>query len=736
MTDDTNAFLLGHRLPFAQADALWQAQRRNNDLSRARQVLDRLHQPDSLIDGLPRARAERERLVRNRAMLTSKDPELGAGFRHDRALLILAELFDLDDAAHNGQPELLGIAAGIHKRRWQDLGQLQDLQAAARYYERGAGPDLGSDAYAHINAAFLDDLLADLGDDPAHRQQRAAALRQRIVDSLPARQDWFNIASRAEALFGLRRFAEAAALLRTAKQRPEPWELQTTARQLGELVRICQPTPAEMAAVRDCFEALWPGGGQVAGALALGKLGLALSGGGFRAAFYHLGLLARLAEHNLLRHVDVLSCVSGGSIVGAFYWLLLRQRLRQPKAMQHADYLVLMQQVIQRFSAAVDGDLRGQAQPTVFQALVRVARGERGLIDPDAVAKLLDERFYQPLMPELGGATIMMHDLVFAPADHAGTGATAASAADFNPGRDNWLRAHKVPALVLNATTVNTGHAWQFTPTWMGESPWAVHEQADSVPRLEWAWYAPAAGWQIGLGRAVAASASVPGLFSPLPLGGQYSGDVQVQLVDGGVFDNQGTASLLAMNCNLLLVSDACGQLLFEKAPAPGPVDQARYALRSMDTLMERVRGASQADLAARRQSGQLRGLMLLHMKAGLAADTIPRKNSQQTQQLQRSAIAPSGLRCDFQQALAELRTDLDRFSAAEKSALMACGYQMAGQAIARDLPTLAAWAGARQTAPWPFLAMLAEITSTADATPDRASLLQAFRDGSRVRLV
>jgi predicted acylesterase/phospholipase RssA len=52
-----------------------------------------------------------------------------------------------------------------------------------------------------------------------------------------------------------------------------------------------------------------------------GKVGLALSGGGFRAAFFHVGVLARLAD------VEALSCVSGGSILGALYYLELRREL-------------------------------------------------------------------------------------------------------------------------------------------------------------------------------------------------------------------------------------------------------------------------------------------------------------------------------------------------------------------------------------------------------------------------
>ena len=57
------------------------------------------------------------------------------------------------------------------------------------------------------------------------------------------------------------------------------------------------------------------------------KVGLALSGGGFRAAFFHLGVLAQLARRGLLREVEVLSTVSGGSIIGAYYNLHLRRRL-------------------------------------------------------------------------------------------------------------------------------------------------------------------------------------------------------------------------------------------------------------------------------------------------------------------------------------------------------------------------------------------------------------------------
>lgn len=47
-------------------------------------------------------------------------------------------------------------------------------------------------------------------------------------------------------------------------------------------------------------------------------LGLCLSGGGYRAALFHLGALRRLNELGILSRVDMVSSVSGGSILAGF----------------------------------------------------------------------------------------------------------------------------------------------------------------------------------------------------------------------------------------------------------------------------------------------------------------------------------------------------------------------------------------------------------------------------------
>lgn len=63
------------------------------------------------------------------------------------------------------------------------------------------------------------------------------------------------------------------------------------------------------------------------------SLGIALSGGGFRAALYHVGVLKQLLEWDLLWELDLISSLSGGSIVGAF----IAQHWQDEKALDEIE---------------------------------------------------------------------------------------------------------------------------------------------------------------------------------------------------------------------------------------------------------------------------------------------------------------------------------------------------------------------------------------------------------------
>ena len=120
----------------------------------------------------------------------------------------------------------------------------------------------------------------------------------------------------------------------------------------------------------------------------------------------------------------------------------------------------------------------------------------------------------------------------------------------FDPKVSNWRRKAKAPILILNATTLNTGHAWQYTASFMGESPWSIDPNIDGTSRLRRFYHdrAPPAYQSMPLSKAVVASACVPGLFEPLRLDNLYALEergkeaeaLTLRQVDGGVHDNQG----------------------------------------------------------------------------------------------------------------------------------------------------------------------------------------------------
>src|SRR5262245_29800444 len=91
--------------------------------------------------------------------------------------------------------------------------------------------------------------------------------------------------------------------------------------------------------------------------------GLALSGGGFRAALFHVGVLARLAELDLLRRIKVLSTVSGGSLVGVRYFLHVKELLEKTSddAVRRQDYVDIVYRMSREFLHDVQKDLRARA---------------------------------------------------------------------------------------------------------------------------------------------------------------------------------------------------------------------------------------------------------------------------------------------------------------------------------------------------------------------------------------
>jgi hypothetical protein len=224
---------------------------------------------------------------------------------------------------------------------------------------------------------------------------------------------------------------------------------------------------------------------------------------------------------------------------------------------------------------------------------------------------------------------------------------------------------------------LNTGHSWQFTATSMGEPPERrIDNRISANDQLRRMWYteAPPEFKSFRLGHAVAASACVPGLFDPLALDKLYDGHV-ARLVDGGVFDNQGVASLREQDCTVLLVSDASGQMGVENDPK---TSNLAVPVRANNILMARVRQSEYQYLDSLAAAGVIRGFMFIHLKKGISASAVNwRTCDDKADPVNENTVTDYGMRRDIQRLLAAIRTDLDAFSDIESDALMLSGYQM-----------------------------------------------------------
>ncbi|HET6602849.1 MAG TPA: patatin-like phospholipase family protein [Xanthomonadaceae bacterium] len=248
-------------------------------------------------------------------------------------------------------------------------------------------------------------------------------------------------------------------------------------------------------------------------------LALCLSGGGYRAALFHLGAMLRLHETGLLGAVDLVSSVSGGSIVSA--WLATRYlRGRAGPQEGFADWCArtdFRAVVVDPFERITARDIR-------TSAVLRTA--VINLVWPSRRVALL-ERAYERF---LGGAALS--DLPDA------------------------------PRFVFCATNLTCGVNWEFSRERVGDFLTGYLRE----PR------------RIALAHAVAASSSFPPLFGPVRFAagagdfmrGRLDGEGdalrdRIELTDGGVYDNLATEPALR-RYRTVLVSDAGAPFAF----APG----------------------------------------------------------------------------------------------------------------------------------------------------------------------
>lgn len=238
-----------------------------------------------------------------------------------------------------------------------------------------------------------------------------------------------------------------------------------------------------------------------------GRVGMALSGGGFRAAAFHLGVLRGLRAAGVLERVEAVSAVSGGALLAAAWVVAGRDDLDA---------------FTERMRVFLSRDLK----PRVLLAAFRPDRLLRLLLDPaysltEVMAAVLDREVFH--------------------------GATLGS-----------LREAR-PRLVVNATCLNHGTGWRFMPDRIGD--WILKtEDKDTLSAFPLARAVVAsAAFPGGFAPVVLPGRRFFAASERAPR--------EVLLSDGGVDDNLGVQALFAEECTEMVVSD--GSFPFEEDDRP-----------------------------------------------------------------------------------------------------------------------------------------------------------------------
>lgn len=246
------------------------------------------------------------------------------------------------------------------------------------------------------------------------------------------------------------------------------------------------------------------------------SIGLALSGGGFRASAFHLGVLKRLEELNILPLINTMSVVSGGAITGGLYALKCAKYGEGKPGSYPVDNLI--------------SDLRPVFEMNFRRAFLwgstrRVLKTITSFLSKEIYrfpnfAKELDEQLFKN------------------------------ESLDKLP---NWL--------LINATNLATGKNWKFFSDRVGDYYIGATDKTDKILVAE----------------AIGASAAYPGMVDPYPFKtkwedltidlldyrwrrpkkdketntsqwrkrfGKTKGELTLSIVDGGLYDNLGLNGL------------------------------------------------------------------------------------------------------------------------------------------------------------------------------------------------
>jgi NTE family protein len=265
------------------------------------------------------------------------------------------------------------------------------------------------------------------------------------------------------------------------------------------------------------------------------NVGLCLSGGGYRAAVFHLGSLIRLNEAGLFPRLRTVSSVSGGSIVAGLLGLGWRRLTFDERGVATNLASVLIDPLLDFTSRGLDV---GAVLTSAF------------------IPGLISRRVQQRYRALLGDATL-------------------AELPDHDDG----------PEFVITATNLSTGALFRFSRHGVGD----FHRKRDdtSIGFFQ--------GPTMPLVTAVAASSAFPPILSPCivdlrDFSDSHAAQRTVYLTDGGIYDNLGMEPLDGAEHKVVLSSDGGAPFTVKKKPPMDYLLSTIHVLKVVDLQVRKLR--------------------------------------------------------------------------------------------------------------------------------------------------
>lgn len=366
------------------------------------------------------------------------------------------------------------------------------------------------------------------------------------------------------------------------------------------------------------------------------RIALALSGGGGRAAMFHLGVLGRLARGGLLERVTFISTVSGGSLaVGLIYAL---SGGAWPSSAHYSDVVY------------------PRARRRLTDTNLEIAMVAEGVRHPSLV---LDNRarLLSLALQRHWGVRGLVRDLAMTP---------------------QWA---------INATAYESGRSWRFMPHRMGDYE-LNHVLNPSIPLADA--LAASAGFPLGIGPLALRTRDYQ--WHKFTDGSQTEMEPYIpthdiiHLWDGGIYDNLGVEPLFKLRgkrfrdeYNVLIVSDASG-----------PFDQEqrsflhKKALRLLGIAREQVRSLRARSLVDHFESHPNTGVYLQIGNTG--------RDILKSAKIAEGIVAPldeDPLSATDVCTAARLKTRLRRFSTVDFDLAYRHGSEVAHYTLAAYCPAL-----------------------------------------------